>query len=251
MARASGGTFLLRIEDTDSTRCRPEWTLDILDVLGWLGMNWDAPPRHQSRHLKDYAAALDDLATRGLLYPCSCTRRAIADAGARTGAEGLVYPGTCRRRGMDDARPGDALRLNLGAAIAAARPLPAFDETGPLHPGRHPVDPAHLTLSLGDPVLRRIGTEDPAYHLACPHDDAAADVSLVVRGADLWHATPLHALLQTLMGWRVPAYHHHDLIRDEDGRRLSKVDRSRAIARYRAEGATPTDVRRMVGLAAA
>lgn len=245
---AADGRMLLRIEDTDSTRCRPEWEASILDDLAWLGLRYDGAVRRQSEHYPKYDAALDALAARGLLYPCSCTRRQVAEAGGTAGLDGLVYPGTCRERPMADARPGDALRIDIAAALEATGPLPAFTETGPLHPGRHVPDRDMLVRRIGDPVLRRKDTGDPAYHLACSHDDAAQGITHVIRGADLWFAAPLHVLLQTLMGWPVPVYYHHDLIRDETGRRLAKIDRARALGRYREDGATPQDVRRLVGL---
>ena len=248
VARDLGGVALLRIEDTDSARCRAQFEQAIHDDLHWLGLSWPQPVRRQSDHLDDYAAALESLAGLGLLYPCSCTRRQIAEAGGHPGWDGLVYPGTCRGRGMATAQPGDAIRLDLQAALAHAGPLPAFDEIGPLHTGRHRPDPAQLTRNVGDPVLRRKETGDPAYHLACTHDDAAQGISHVVRGADLWHATFLHVVIQSVMGWPVPVYHHHDLIRDEEGARLAKIARSRAIASYREAGASPGDIRDMLGL---
>ena len=247
VARDLGGIALLRIEDTDSTRCRAEFEAAIYEDLRWLGLDWPAPVRRQSDHLADYARALDRLADRGLLFPCACSRSAIKAAGARPGWDGLVYPGTCRNRPLDDARPGDALRLDLAKALAQAGPLPAFTETGPLHMGSHQAEPDELIAMIGDPVLRRKENGDPAYHLACPLDDAAQGMTHVVRGADLWHATFLHVVLQTLMGWPVPIYHHHDLVRDDAGKRLAKIDASKALASYRAEGATPADIRAMVG----
>lgn len=250
IAGAAGGTALLRIEDTDSTRCRPEWEAAIFDDLRWLGLTWPMPVRRQSDHLDDYAATLDTLSARGLLYPCSCTRREIGAAGAAPGWDGLVYPGTCRMRPLSEARPGDALRLNLAAALAQTGALPAFAETGPLHPGQHRVDGDELIRMVGDPVLRRKETGDPAYHLACPQDDAAQAVTHVVRGADLWHATGLHVLLQTLMGWPVPVYHHHDLVRDEDGTRLAKIALSKSLASYREAGVSVGQIRAMIGLGA-
>lgn len=247
MAEGLGGTALLRIEDTDSTRCRAEYEAAIYEDLAWLGLDWPEPVWRQSDHLADYAATLDVLGAQGLLYPCSCSRKQIAAAGAAPGWDGLVYPGTCRHRPMSDAQPGDALRLNLSAALEAAGPLPEFTETGPLHAGTHRPDPAALTLNIGDPVLRRKETGDPAYHLACPQDDAAQGITHVVRGADLWHATFLHVVIQTLMGWPVPVYHHHDLVRDETGTRLAKIAHSRAIRAYRDDGLSPAELRQRVG----
>jgi len=248
VARDLGGTALLRIEDIDSTRCRAEFEAAILDDLQWLGLDWPRPVRRQSEHLADYARALDDLAARGLLYPCSCSRSAIKTAGARPGWDGLVYPGTCRHRPMNDTGAGDALRLDLGRALEQVGPLPAFTEIGPLHRGTHRPDPDQLIGLIGDPVLRRKETGDPAYHLACPLDDGIQGITHVVRGADLWHATFLHVLIQRLMDWPVPIYHHHDLIRDAAGQRLAKIDASRALAAYRADGVDPAGIRAMVGL---
>ena len=246
VAREAGGAFLVRIEDSDSTRCRPEHEAGLLEDLRWLGIGWDGPVRRQSEHRAAYLATADGMAARGLLYPCGCTRRAIAEAGARPGREGLVYPGTCRGRPMSDRRPGDALRLDLARAIDGAPPL-TFRETGPLHFGEHVVDGADLVRNTGDPVLVRKDTGDPAYHLAVVHDDAAQGISHVVRGDDLWAATPLHRLLQHLLGLPVPVWHHHDLVRDADGRRLAKIDGARALAAYRAQGLTPQEVKSLIG----
>jgi glutamyl-Q tRNA(Asp) synthetase len=248
VARDMGGTALLRIEDTDSNRCRADYEAAIQEDLRWLGLDWPRPVRRQSDHLGDYTAVLDALAVRGLLYPCSCSRSAIKAAGARPGWDGLVYPGTCRHRPLSDAQAGDALRLDLARALDEAGPLPAFSETGPLHTGRHTPDPDQLIGLIGDPVLRRKDSGDPAYHLACPVDDAAQGITHVVRGADLWHATFLHVALQALMGWPVPVYHHHGLIHDESGKRLAKIDAATSLASLRAAGATPADIRARVGL---
>lgn len=241
-ARAEDGQFLLRIEDTDSTRCRANWEQEIYDDLSWLGIAWDAPPRRQSDHYADYWAALDRLAP--CLYPCSCTRRQIAEAGGQPGADGLVYPGTCRDRPLSDAKPGDAIRLDIARALATVS-LPPFTEEG--HAPQRP-SPDFLRDQIGDPVLRRKDSGDPAYHLAVVVDDALQGITHVIRGADLINATPLHVLLQSLLGLPTPIYHHHRLIKDDSGKRLAKINASKAIATYRAEGANPADIRRMVGL---
>jgi glutamyl-Q tRNA(Asp) synthetase len=260
MARAAGGTFLLRIEDIDTTRCRPDWEAAIHDDLRWLGLAWPAPVMRQSDRLPAYRAALDRLAALGVTYPCTCTRRDIAAALAApqegAGPDGPVYPGTCRGRTDDprDTLRGAAIRLDMARALDHMGALPggaedlAFTETGPAHPGTHALDPAALLATAGDIVLARrdIGT---SYHLAVVVDDATQGISHVVRGADLFDATPIHRLLQALLGLPVPVWHHHRLIRDEAGRRLAKRDDARALARFRAEGATPSDIRRRVGLA--
>ena len=253
-ARAAGGAFLLRIDDIDQSRARPIWEKQIHDDLAWLGLTWDGPPRRQSDHLADYRATLDGLAARGLTYPCRCTRRDIREAAlapqegpAPVGPDGLVYPGTCRARPMTAAQGTDAIRLNMQAALAALPDLPAFTETGPDHPGQHPIDPARMTDAVGDVVLARPGM-GASYHLSVVVDDAAQAISHVIRGADLFEATAIHVVLQRRLGLPSPIYHHHRLIRDAAGTRLAKRDDARAIATYRAEGATPQDIRRMVGL---
>lgn len=247
LAQAAGGTFLLRIEDIDQTRSRPVFEAGIYDDLQWLGLAWPAPVLRQSEHLPRYGAALDRLIALGVTYPCRCTRADIraALAAPQEGAPASVYPGTCRGRSMAERAPGDAVRLDLGRALALAGPL-GFTETGPLHPGRHPLDPIRLRAEIGDVVLARrdIGV---AYHLAVVVDDALQGITDVVRGADLWGATPLHRLLQALLGLPEPVWHHHRLIRDAAGRRLAKRDEASALALLRAEGASPADIRRLLG----
>ncbi|MEI4194874.1 tRNA glutamyl-Q(34) synthetase GluQRS [Roseovarius sp. E0-M6] len=256
MARAAKGRFLLRIEDIDTTRSRPEWEAQLQDDLGWLGLRWDAPPMRQTDRLAAYATALDTLWARGLLYPCTCTRADIAAAAAAPqegtplhGPDGLIYPGTCRHRHpRTGPRPaGAALRLDMAAAAPATV---GFVETGAGPNGdTGPQLTYHAALrdEVGDIVLSRrdfLGS----YHLSVVLDDAAQDITHVIRGADLFEATPIHALLQHLFDLPTPTYHHHRLIRDDTGRRLAKRDDARAIATFRAEGATPQDIRRMVGL---
>lgn len=238
---AANGRYLLRIEDTDSTRCRPDWETAIYDDLQWLGITWECPVRRQSDQKSDYWAALDRL--KPYLYPCNCTRRAIKNAGAQVGADGLVYPGTCRDRPMSDAQPGDAIRLDISKALTAISP-PDYEDTGT----RQTLNRDFVVTQIGDPVLRRKDTGDPAYHLACVVDDAVQNITHVIRGADLINATPLHVILQSLLNLATPIYHHHDLIRDNDGKRLAKINASRAVAKYRADGASPADIRAMVGL---
>jgi glutamyl-Q tRNA(Asp) synthetase len=247
LARASGGTFLLRIEDLDRARSRPAFEAAIRDDLAWLGLAWPEPVLRQSGRGPAYAAALDRLRTLGVLYPCACTRAEIraALAAPQEGAEGTVYPGTCR--GRSDAPTGAAWRLDLRSAFALTGPLD-FVEAGTDRPGRHAVTEAAVAAALGDVVLARrdLGA---AYHLAVVVDDGAQGVTDVVRGVDLFAATGVHRLLQALLGLPTPTYRHHRLIRDDAGRRLAKRDDARALARYRAEGATPDDVRRLLGLA--
>jgi len=254
-ARAHRGRFLLRIEDTDRARVRPAYDAAILADLRWLGLTWDEPVLRQSARGRAYTAALARLARLGVLYPCRCTRaeiRAALSAPQEGAAPAPAYPGTCRGRPMAGRGPQDAIRLDIGRALALAGQAAdaarlAFDETGPAFAGRHRLDPEALRRDPGDIVLSRrdIG---PAYHLAVVVDDAFQGITEVVRGEDLFPATFVHVLLQALLGLPTPAYHHHRLIRDDRGRRLAKRDDARAIARYRAEGASPDDIRRLVGL---
>ncbi len=256
MARAAGGRFLLRIEDIDRSRCRPEWESQIYDDLEWLGLTWETPVMRQSDRMAAYQSALDDLWSRGLLYPCTCTRRDIEAAlsapqeGAAPvfGPDGAVYPGTCRVRSTG-ARPADAvLRLNMAAALEqlGAKSL-SFHETGLENTGEIVTSARQYTENIGDIVLSRRGM-GTSYHLSVVLDDAAQDVTHVTRGADLFEATAIHVLLQRLLGLPTPVYHHHRLIRDDQGKRLAKRDDARALAKYRAAGATPQDIRRMIGL---
>jgi glutamyl-Q tRNA(Asp) synthetase len=248
MARAAGGRFLVRMEDTDPERSRPAHEAGILDDLGWLGLTWDEMLR-QSDHLPRYAAGLERLVAQGLVYPCSCTRGDIraALAAPQEGVAHSVYPGTCRGRMIESRRPGDALRLDLGAALKGL-PALAFEETGPTHLGRHVIHDATAKTEIGDVVLSRKGDEGVAYFLASAIDDAYQGITHVVRGEDLFAFTPLQVILLALLSLPVPVYHHHRLIRDDQGKRLAKRDDARAISKYRAEGATPADIRRMVGL---
>ena len=235
-AAARGDRFLLRIEDIDQTRCKPEYETQIYDDLHWLGLTWEIPVLRQSDRTKTYLEALDQLTEMGLTYHCTCTRANIRSAlSAPQGATDPVYPGTCR----DQHHAAGALRLNLARATAALPDL-SFRESGQLHR----FNPRQLT---DDIILSRrdIGT---AYHLAVVVDDAFQAITEVTRGQDLLPATPLHVTLQHLLGLPTPAYHHHRLILDDHGKRLAKRDDARALSKYRAEGATPADIRRMVGL---
>ncbi|MDP3960574.1 MAG: tRNA glutamyl-Q(34) synthetase GluQRS [Pseudorhodobacter sp.] len=251
--RARGGQMLLRFEDIDTARCRPGFEAAIIDDLHWLGITWPKPVLHQATRMSAYAAALARLTAMGLTYRCNCTRGDIRSAlsapqegAAALGPDGPIYPGTCRERGPD---PGDsfmALRLNMGAAMRRVGEV-AFTETGPDHAGHHRLDAGFMTAGIGDIVLARrdIGT---SYHLAVVIDDAWQGITEITRGADLFAATPIHVLLQRLLDLPTPSWHHHRLIRDDAGQRLAKRDDARALARYRAEGATAQDIRRMVGL---
>ncbi|WP_209425124.1 tRNA glutamyl-Q(34) synthetase GluQRS [Pararhodobacter sp. SW119] len=251
LAQASGGTFLLRIEDIDTARCKPEWEAAIFDDLRWLGLDWPEPVMRQSDRAAAHAQALARLSAMGLTYRCICTRSDIRAAlsapqeGAPAhGPDGPVYPGTCRQAGHSDSDA--AVRLDMAAAMARVGGLVSFHEAGPIYPGRHVFDTAQMVGQVGDIVLARrdIGS---SYHLAVVVDDAVQGVSLVPRGADLFAATAIHVLLQRLLDLPVPDYHHHRLIRDAAGQRLAKRDDARALSLFRAQGLAVDDIRALVG----
>jgi glutamyl-Q tRNA(Asp) synthetase len=232
-ARADGGRFLLRIEDSDITRCRPEYAAAILDDLRWLGVDWDGPVVIQSERLPLYQAALDRLIADGLAYPCFCSRADIAASlSAPHGADGPLYPGTCRGLHRAEATARAALhphswRLDAAGALARTGPLAWTDERA----GRVRVD----SDALGDIILK--GRDRPAsYHLAVVVDDATAGVTLVVRGRDLFASTHVQRILQAVLGLPEPTYHHHRLVAGPDGRRLAKRAAAAGLDRLRAEG---------------
>ena len=244
-ARTESGRFLLRIEDIDRARCRPEFEAAILEDLAWLGLDWDGPVRRQSEHLDDYRAALGTLDGMGLLYPCFCSRKDIAAAvSAPHGPEGPVYPGTCRNLsaelvGERQAR-GDsyAVRLNVAKALRLSGPVSFRDE-------REGVVEARPDL-LGDVVLAR--RDAPAsYHLCVTLDDHLQSVTLVTRGTDLFHATHIHRLLQAILGLNVPVYAHHLLLTNAAGERLSKRDGAMSLRSLRKAGRTAAEVRASAG----
>lgn len=249
-AAAAGARFLLRIEDIDASRARPEYEAAIYDDLRWLGLDWPEPVLRQSDNLTAYASALARLTAMGLTYPCACTRRDILSAmddPQEGGPDGPVYPGTCRA-GADPDKP-HTIRLKMAEAVAMAGAM-TFTETGAGPAGEAgviPIDADWLIRQAGDIVLARKDTPT-SYHLSVVVDDASQDVSHVTRGEDLFSATPIHRLLQTLLGLPAPIYRHHRLIRDQGGRRLAKRADDKAIGVFRDEGASPEDLRRMVGL---
>jgi len=253
--RARGGQMLLRFEDIDTARCRARHEAAIIDDLHWLGITWPEPVLRQSTRMGVYGAALERLTAMGLTYRCTCSRGDIRAAlsapqeGAAAGAapDGPIYPGTCRARRAEPGAGFAAVRLDLGAAMRRVGEI-GFTETGPEWAGQHRFDAEFMAARIGDIVLARrdIGA---SYHLAVVVDDAWQRITEVTRGADLFAATPIHVLLQRLLGLPSPGYHHHRLIRDDHGRRLAKRDDARALASLRAQGATAQDIRRLVGLA--
>jgi glutamyl-Q tRNA(Asp) synthetase len=250
-AEAEGGRFLLRIEDIDQERCRPAYETAILEDLAWLGLQWEQPVRRQSEHYDDYLNARAVLEEKQVLYPCFCSRKEIrAEIQAAghaphltvNGPEGPVYPGTCRHLSPDQRlqRIGSgaayALRLDVSRATAITGPLTWFDRVR----GEQPVQ----LDNLGDVVLAR--KESPtSYHLSVTVDDHLQGVTLVTRGEDLFAVTPVHRLLQALLGYQVPDYHHHKLRTGPGGERYAKRDKSLSIRYLRDSGMTARQVRDM------
>ncbi len=259
-ARELGGRLLLRIEDIDQTRCRPEFEDAIYDDLRWLGVAWQEPVRRQSEHFADYAAALAKLEAQGLLYPSFESRSELNAMVAELDRQGgwprdpdgvPIYPGRARKlsaaereRRRSSGEPF-ALRLAMDRAVARAGVL-TWNETGAGPHGQTGMVTAAPQL-WGDVVLAR--KEAPtSYHLAVVIDDALQGATDVVRGQDLFAATAIHRLLQALLGLPEPNYHHHKLILDDEGRKLSKSTQATGLRELRAAGLGPHDIRRMVGL---
>ena len=262
-AKAAGGRLLLRIEDIDETRCRPEYEAAIYEDLAWLGIAWERPVRRQSEHYGDYRAVLAKLEAMGLVYRSFESRAEIARLVAEREAQGPwprdpdgapLYPGNAKtmapaERARRMAAEPYALRLDMPAAILRAGPL-TWTETG-AGPGGEtgtiPANPAANPAIWGDVILARKETPT-SYHLAVAVDDAAQGVTEVVRGRDLFHSTSVHRLLQALLGWPAPRYHHHRLILDTDGNKLSKSTLATGLRELRARGASAADLRKLAGL---
>jgi glutamyl-Q tRNA(Asp) synthetase len=225
LARARNGEFLLRIEDIDGERSRAEFVEEFFLDLEWLGLDWDGETRFQSRRLASYSEAGERLKAMGLLYPCRCTRAEIAAAAPRMGPDGPVYPGTCRHREIHP--EGAAWRLDVARALELTGPLEWTDERA---------GPQRATPQVfGDVVLLR--KDLPAsYHLAATLDDATDGITLVTRGMDLFPASHVHRLLQALLGLPVPAWHHHPLLVEPDGRKLAKRRGSPSLGDRRRAG---------------
>jgi len=260
LARESGGRFLLRIEDIDGTRCRPEFETAIYHDLGWLGIGWEAPVRRQSGHLSDYRNALEKLNAMGLVYPSFESRAEIARLVAERAAHAPwprdpdgapLYPGAARLLSADargrlfESGEPYALRLDMAAACARAGDLTWIEHgDGPEgETGAVTARPA----AWGDVILARKETPT-SYHLSVVVDDALQGITEVVRGGDLFWSTSVHRLLQALLGLPQPSYRHHRLVLDAEGRKLSKSTAATALRELRARGAIPADIRRLVGL---
>jgi glutamyl-Q tRNA(Asp) synthetase len=262
-ARTAGGRFLLRIEDIDATRCRPEYEAAIVEDLNWLGLTWDGEPRRQSDHLDDYRVALEKLRARGVLYRCFLTRREIAEQSASAphadedGSHSVVYRGPEQTMSEDEEQArlarGDSYAWRLSRKYSQdllgeefARLVFVEEGTGPN--GERGEVRAHPE-SLGDVILGR--KDAPAsYHLAAVHDDALQGMTHIIRGQDLFASTHIHVLLQKLLGLQTPAYRHHRLLTGPDGKRYAKRDRALTLAGLRNEGVSPADIRVRIGLSA-
>jgi len=281
LARECGGRLLLRIEDIDVLRARPEFEAAIYEDLAWLGLDWERPVRKQSEHFGDYLAALERLEALGLLYPCNCRRADIARAAPKDGPRdpdgAQLYPGTCRDRARPPIREvlrkgGVALRLDMARALTMTQPSLRAERSNPgaacdpwiASPtarndgvGAPPLtwrefgvgDVAARPEQWGDVVLARKDTPT-SYHLAVVVDDALQGVTDVVRGEDLFHATSLHRLLQRLLGLPAPNYRHHELLLDARGEKLSKSRGCKTLRELRAEGVTPREARALAGYVA-
>ncbi len=253
---AASGRMLLRIEDIDTSRCKPEFDAAIFEDLAWLGLEWEQPVRRQSEHFDEYAHALERLESLGVLYPCFCSRREIRaeiqksttaphpPPGAPPGSEGPLYPGTCRKLAESERHrrreAGDPFALRLDSAKATAL-------TGPLVWTDAEKGDVEASLDkLGDVVLAR--KETPAsYHLAVTIDDHLQGISLITRGDDLFQSTHVHRVLQALLGLDTPHYHHHRLLTGDDGQRFAKRDQSITIRSLREAGKSAAEVRAMTG----
>lgn len=260
MAKAAAGRLLLRIEDIDVTRCRPEYEAAIHDDLAWLGIEYERPVRRQSEHTNAYRAALDRLKAMDLVYPAFMSRGEVRRFVVTEEAAGRnwprdpdgapLYPSYDRHLSRTEVEAritaGDqhVWRLEMDKALATVEGELSFIETGPAHAGTLTLDPA----VWGDVMLWRWDAPS-SYHLSVVVDDALQGVTHVVRGLDLFAATPVHRLLQKLLDLPAPIYHHHRLILGNDGRKLSKSHGDTALASLRSAGLTPLDIRRRVGLA--
>jgi glutamyl-Q tRNA(Asp) synthetase len=261
LAHRCGGTFLLRIEDIDSIRCRPEFETAIYQDLAWLGVSWEPRVRRQSAHFPDYSGAVEKLSALGLVYPSFESRAEIAKLVAQREEHGPwprdpdgapIYPGTAKllsaeqRMKLFESGTAYALRLDMAAAVGLAGDL-VWQEQGEGPGGETGTVPAQ-PLAWGDLILARKETPT-SYHLSVVVDDALQGVTEVVRGQDLFWSTGVHRLLQALLGLPTPVYRHHRLILNSAGQKLSKSTEAMGLRELRAAGATPADIRGLVGLA--
>ena len=250
MARSAGGKFYLRIEDLDQSRSKKKWENQIFDDLDWLGLSWDGPVIRQSEQIESYKNILIKFKKELRLFECKCTRKDIKNAVSAPhesekllGPDGIIYPGTCRNNMFSSKVNFDkALRMNIDSSKDKSF---CFSELGS-RKGNISFTAEEFSKTVGDVVLWRRGY--PAYHLACVVDDSAQKITHVVRGLDLFDATKIHTVLNSYLGFKIPLYHHHRLICDENGKRLAKRHDSKSIQKYRKEGLKASEVRTLLGL---
>ncbi len=245
-AQKEKGRFLLRIEDIDTTRCKPHFIQNIYDDLSWLGIKWEEPVLQQRERMRAYSAAIQQLTELDVMYPCFCTRKDIQNHSAvRHGPEGVIYPGTCKHLSEHDITQrklnGEnyALRLNLSKALNI---LPASLTWHNKHKGEIEAQP----LLLGDVILARKDTPT-SYHLSVVIDDAFQHVNHIIRGMDLWHATHIHIVLQKLLKLNTPLYHHHELLLDENGEKFAKRNKSVSLQSIKESGITALELKKELG----
>jgi len=247
-AKQLGGTALLRIEDIDLGRCRPEYVVQIYDDLSWLGLDWPKPVRIQSQHFADYRAALEQLETMGLLYRCFCTRKQVlvGSDGSKDPDGGARYGGVCKHLSAEEIgvkqQAGDAFALRLDMNRAFAQ-LNREGKTNLLAKAEQYAD----VLSWGDVVLVRKDIPT-SYHLSVVVDDAEQNITHVTRGMDMFASTAIHILLQGLLNLPTPHYEHHHLIEDETGRKLAKSLRDRSIRVLRQDGVSVPEIKKIIGI---
>lgn len=259
-ARAAGGIFLLRIEDIDATRCRPDFEAATFEDLAWLGLNWPAPIRRQSEHMADYAAALDRLRALGVVYRCFLTRKEIAEQalsaphGAGESSDGVIYRGPSQPMSVDEeeARMARGESFAWRLSIRYSQDLLGEDFARLVFVERPERSKAEQIVGarpelLGDVILARKDTPT-SYHLSVVHDDALQGVTHIIRGEDLRASTHVHVLLQRLLGLPTPLYHHHHLLTGPNGKRYAKRDKSLTLAALRAAGVSPAEIRSRIGL---
>lgn len=250
LARANKGTFYLRFDDIDQSRARVHWAEQIKNDLAWLGVRWDGPIWSQHARATKYLEALQYLRDLGVVYNCCCSRKDISAAAnapqegsAIIGPDGLIYPGTCRDS-SHGAGSNTATRLNMRKALQLTEITEIkFSESDKIYV----LSADKMITNIGDVVIARKGMA-ASYHLSIVVDDAEQEITHVIRGEDLREATFIHILLQKLLKLPTPIYHHHRLVRDENGKRLAKRDDARSIAKYKDDGMSPNDIRQLVGL---
>ncbi|MFV0430962.1 MAG: tRNA glutamyl-Q(34) synthetase GluQRS [Alphaproteobacteria bacterium] len=253
LANATRGNFILRIEDIDITRKKDNLIQDIYTDLHWLGLKWQQPVRLQSKYFEDYTQQLDKLKKLGVIYPCYCSRKQIAQKRdtmlhAPHGVRGNIYPQTCKNRNIDEIKDLEnqgiipAYRLDFEKSLSLlSEPLPNF--WNDLLMGKQPLD----LSTIGDVILARRDIQT-SYHMAVTYDDNLQDISLITRGVDLMEQTPLHMLLQRLIGYNTPYYAHHDLLCDKAGNRLAKSHGAISLKQLRKQGISPEQIRKQMGI---